>query len=98
MKDCTIEELRSIIDGLVARLDHDQMLHNESLIDKRWFRERLKEDTHKFECKERYLKDQIKSIQVELSLAKKMTRNKTRGRHCKNTRGRHCSAPSTLRA
>ena len=76
LKDCTIEELRSIIDGLVARLDHDQMLHNESLIDKQWFRERLKEDTHKFEWKERYWKDQIKSLQVELSLAKKMTRNK----------------------
>jgi hypothetical protein len=70
IEECTVEELRSIVRGLVLRLDQDQMLHNESLIDKRWFREALKEERHKASWKEKYWKYQIKSLVVELAVEK----------------------------
>jgi len=76
IEECTIEELRAIIKGLVLRLDQDQMLHNESLIDKRWFREALKEERHKVTWKEKYYRDQIKALEVELAVAKRMTKTK----------------------
>ena len=76
MEECTIEELRAIIKGLVLRLDQDQMLHNESLIDKRWFREILKEERHKASWREKYWKDQIKTLEVELAVAKRMSKTK----------------------
>ena len=66
IEECTVAELRSIIKGLVLRLDQDQMLHNESLIDKRWFREALKEERHKASWKEKYWKDgyRVKKISI----------------------------------
>jgi hypothetical protein len=76
MEECTIEELQAIIKGLVLRLDQDQMLHNESLIDKRWFRETLKEERHKASWREKYWKDQIKTLEVELAVAKRMSKTK----------------------
>ena len=76
IEECTVEELRSIIKGLVLRLDQDQMLHNESLIDKRWFRETLKEEHHKAVWKEKYWKDQIKTLELELAVAKRMSKTK----------------------
>jgi hypothetical protein len=76
IEECTVEELRLIIRGLVLRLDQDQMLHNESLIDKRWFREALKEERHKASWKEKYWKDQIKTLEVELAVAKRMSKTK----------------------
>ena len=76
IEECTVEELRLIIRGLVLRLDQDQMLHNESLIDKRWFREALKEERHKASWKEKYWKDQIKALEVELSVAKRVSKTK----------------------
>jgi hypothetical protein len=76
IEECTIEELRSIINGLVLRLDQDQMLHNESLIDKRWFREALKEERQKASWKEKYWKNQINTLEGELAVAKKMTKTK----------------------
>jgi hypothetical protein len=76
IEECTVAELRSIIKGLVLRLDQDQMLHNESVIDKRWFREALKEERHKASWKEKYWKDQIKTLEVELAVAKRMSKTK----------------------
>ena len=76
IEECTIEELRSIIKGLVLRLDQDQMLHNESLIDKRWFREALKEERQKASWKEKYWKNQINTLEVELASAKRMSKTK----------------------
>ena len=76
IEECTVEELRSIIKGLVLRLDQDQMLHNESLIDKRWFREALKAERHKTDWKEKYWKDQIKALELELAVAKRMSKTK----------------------
>jgi len=76
IEECTVEELRSIIKGLVLRLDQDQMLHNESLIDKRWFREALKEERQKASWKEKYWKNQINTLEGELAVAKKMTKTK----------------------
>ena len=76
IEECTIKELQAIIKGLVLRLDQDQMLHNESLIDKRWFRETLKEEHHKAVWKEKYWKDQIKTLEVELAVAKRMSKTK----------------------
>lgn len=76
IEECTIEELRAIIKGLVLRLDQDQMLHNESLIDKRWFREALKEERHKAAWKEKYFKDQIKALEIQLAVAKRMSKTK----------------------
>jgi hypothetical protein len=76
IEECTVAELRSIIKGLVLRLDQDQMLHNESLIDKRWFREALKEERHKASWKEKYWKDQIKTLEVELAVSKRMSKTK----------------------
>lgn len=76
IEECTIEELRAIIKGLVLRLDQDQMLHNESLIDKRWFREELKEERNKIQWKERYWKDRIKTLEVELAAAKRISKTK----------------------
>jgi hypothetical protein len=76
IEECTIEELRAIIKGLVLRLDQDQMLHNESLIDKRWLRETLKEERHKASWREKYWKDQIKTLEVELAVAKRMSKTK----------------------
>lgn len=76
IEECTIKELQAIIKGLVLRLDQDQMLHNESLIDKRWFRETLKEEHHKAVWKEKYWKDQIKTLELELAVAKRMSKTK----------------------
>jgi radical SAM superfamily enzyme YgiQ (UPF0313 family) len=76
IKDCTIDELRAIIKGLVSRLDQDQMFYNESLIDKRWYREALKEERHKGQWKEKYFKDQIKSLEIQLAVAKRMAKTK----------------------
>jgi hypothetical protein len=76
IEECTIEELRAIIKGLVLRLDQDQMLHNESLIDKRWFREALKAERHKADWKEKYWKNQINTLEVELAVAKRMSKTK----------------------
>lgn len=76
IEECTVEELRAIIKGLVLRLDQDQMLHNESLIDKRWFREALKEERHKAAWKEKYFKDQIKALEIQLAVAKRMSKTK----------------------
>jgi hypothetical protein len=76
IEECNVEEMRSIIKGLVLRLDQDQMLHNESLIDKRWFRETLKEERHKASWREKYWKDQIKTLEVELAVAKRMSKTK----------------------
>ena len=76
IEECTVEELRAIIKGLVLRLDQDQMLHNESLIDKRWYREALKEERHKGQWKEKYFKDQIKSLEIQLAVAKRMSKTK----------------------
>lgn len=76
IEECTVEELRVIIKGLVLRLDQDQMLYNESLIDKRWYRQELKEERHKSEWKEKYFKDRIKTLEVELAIAKKMSKPK----------------------
>ena len=76
IEECTVEELRAIIKGLVLRLDQDQMLHNESLIDKRWYREALKEERHKGQWKEKYFKDRIKSLEIQLAVAKRMSKTK----------------------
>jgi len=76
LEKCTDEELRALIQGLVLRLDQDQMLHNESIIDKRWFREALKEERHKAVWKEKYFKDQIKALEIQLAVAKKMLKTK----------------------
>jgi hypothetical protein len=76
IEECTVEELRAIIKGLVLRLDQDQMLHNESLIDKRWYREALKEERHKSQWKEKYFKDQIKSLEIQLAVTKRMAKTK----------------------
>lgn len=76
IEECTVEELRAIIKGLVLRLDQDQMLHNESLIDKRWFREALKEERHKAAWKEKYFKDQIKALEIQLAVAKRISKTK----------------------
>ena len=72
LKDCTMEELRAIIDGLVARLDHDQMLYNESLIDKRWYRKTLEEKTKSFEYSLDYYKNRIKKLEIEIDVNKKI--------------------------
>lgn len=76
LEKCTDEELRALIQGLVLRLDQDQMLHNESIIDKRWFREALKEERHKASWKEKYFKDQIKALEIQLAAAKRMSKTK----------------------
>lgn len=76
LEKCTDEELRALIQGLVLRLDQDQMLHNESIIDKRWFREALKEERHKASWKEKYFKDQIKALEIQLAVAKRMSKTK----------------------
>lgn len=76
LEKCTDEELRALIQGLVLRLDQDQMLHNESIIDKRWFREALKEERHKAAWKEKYFKDQIKALEIQLAVAKRMSKTK----------------------
>ena len=76
LEKCTDEELRALIQGLVLRLDQDQMLHNESIIDKRWFREALKEERHKTTWKEKYFKDQIKALEIQLAVAKRMSKTK----------------------
>jgi len=76
IEECTVGELRAIIKGLVLRLDQDQMLHNESLIDKRWFREALKEERHKAAWKEKYFKDQIKALEIQLAVAKRISKTK----------------------
>ena len=76
LEKCTDEELRALIQGLVLRLDQDQMLHNESIIDKRWFREALKEERHKATWKEKYFKDQIKALEIQLAVAKRMSKTK----------------------
>ena len=76
LEKCTDEELRALIQGLVLRLDQDQMLHNESIIDKRWFREALKEERHKATWKEKYFKDQIKALEIQLAVAKRISKTK----------------------
>lgn len=72
LKECTIEELRAIIDGLVARLDQDQMLHNETLIDKRWYRKTLEEKTKSFECGLDHYRNRIKKLEIEIDVNKKI--------------------------
>jgi hypothetical protein len=52
------------------------MFYNESLIDKRWYREALKEERHKGQWKEKYFKDQIKSLEIQLAVAKRMAKTK----------------------
>lgn len=76
LEKCTDDELRALIQGLVLRLDQDQMLHNESIIDKRWLREALKEERHKAAWKEKYFKDQIKALEIQLAVAKRMSKTK----------------------
>ncbi len=76
IEECTIKELQAIIKGLVLRLDQDQMLHNESLIDKCWFREALKAERYKTDWKEKYFKDRIKTLELELAMAKRMSKTK----------------------
>ena len=76
LEKCTDEELRALIQGLVLRLDQDQILNNESIIDKRWFREALKEERHKAAWKEKYFKDQIKALEIQLAVAKRMSKKK----------------------
>lgn len=72
IKECTVEELRAIIKGLVLRLDQDQMLHNESLIDKRWYRKTLEEKTKSFEYSLDYYKNRIKKLEIEIDVNKKI--------------------------
>jgi hypothetical protein len=72
IEECTIEELRAIIKGLVLRLDQDQMLHNESLIDKRWYRKTLEEKTKSFEYSLDYYKNRIKKLEIEIDVNKKI--------------------------
>ena len=72
LEKCEVDELRSIIKILILRLDQDQMLHNESLIDKRWYRKTLEEKTKSFEYSLDHYRNRIKKLEIEIDVKKKV--------------------------
>ena len=65
LEECSKEELMMIVLALIKHLSHTGILHNESLIDKRWFRSELEENRNSFEYKEKYLRDQIRDLRTK---------------------------------
>ena len=76
LEECNIDELKIIIRSMLHKIEYDQQLIHDQLIDKRWYRKIIDEDRHKHSWKEQHYKDKIKSLELELAVAKKMYKKK----------------------
>jgi hypothetical protein len=80
LDECNIDELKIIVRSMLHKIEYDQQLIHDQLIDKRWYRKIIDEDRHKHSWKEQHYKDKIKSLELELAVAKKMYKKKRNGK------------------
>ena len=72
INECSKEELQALVRVLIKRLEYEVMLHNESIVDKRWIRKICEEDRTKFKWKENYWKNENTKLRTELEVKDKV--------------------------
>ena len=72
INECSKEELQALVRVLIKRLEYEVMLHNESIVDKRWIRKIFEEDRVKFKWKESYWKNENTKLRTQLEVKDKV--------------------------